>query len=64
MDPNGGNVGHALTALTTEWSTQMTESSLPSEDATDMSDDFWLQESNDTNLTSSYFSELLTVIPN
>jgi hypothetical protein len=64
VDPNGGSAGHALTALTTEWSNQMTESSLPSEDATDMSDDFWLHESDDINLTSSYFSELLTVVPN
>jgi hypothetical protein len=64
VDPNGGNADHALTALTTEWSSQMTESSLPSEGVTDMSDDFWLHESDDTNLTSSYFSELLTVIPN
>ncbi len=29
-----------------------------------MSDGFWLHESDDTNLTPSYFSELLTVIPN
>ncbi len=64
VDPNGGNVGHALTALTTEWSSQVTESSLPSEDATDKSDYFWLQKSDDTNLTTSYFSELLTVILN